>query len=82
MKIAIPAYALLTIFFFQSSLYACSVCYGNPDSPLTRGLNLAMMFLMAVIGSLLSLFAVYFIFVARRSVMIRKHIPKRDPIHG
>jgi len=82
MKMTIPVYSLLIIFFFQSSLYACAVCYGNPDSPLTRGLNLAVMFLIAVIGSLLSMFAVYFTFVARRSVRIRKHIPKRDPIHG
>jgi len=82
MKIFMPVYTLLTVFFFQSSLFACSVCYGDPDSLLTRGLNLAVMFLMAVIGSVLASCAAYFAFVGRRSVRLRKHIPKKDPIHG
>jgi len=49
--------------FSVSVVPACSVCFGNPDSSMVLGMNRAIMFLMAVIGTLLVSFAAFFIYL-------------------
>lgn len=46
---------------------ACAVCYGEPDSPMSRGLTWGILALCAVVGVVLSGVAVFFIHVGRRS---------------
>lgn len=48
-------------------LEACSVCFGNPDSPHTQGMNNAILFLLVVIGGVLVGFATFFLHLVRRS---------------
>ncbi len=46
---------------------ACPVCFGAADSPLTKGMNLAILALLGVTGVVLGAFAVFFLYLMRRS---------------
>lgn len=46
---------------------ACSVCYGEPDSAMTRGLTWAILALGAVVGVVLSGVVMFFVHIGRRS---------------
>lgn len=46
---------------------ACSVCFGDPESPQTQGMNSAILFLLGVIGSVLAAFASMFVYWVARS---------------
>ena len=43
---------LLSIVF--SSLNACAVCYGDPNSPMTHGMNMGILTLLFFIGFILT----------------------------
>ena len=48
---------------------ACAVCYGDPESPMTAGLNSAIFLLLGVIGFILSIIfftGIYFVRRAKR----------------
>jgi hypothetical protein len=49
------------------SASACSVCYGEPDSPMTRGLTWAIVVLAAIVGVVLAGVAMFFVHVNRRA---------------
>ena len=53
----------------QSTL-ACAACYGASDSPLAQGMNMGILFLLVVIGSVLVGISTFFIFVARNSARL------------
>jgi hypothetical protein len=46
----------------SQSAFACSVCFGNPASPLVKSANAGIWFLMMVIGSVLLAFVGLFAF--------------------
>ena len=46
--------------------HGCAVCFGKSDSPMALGMNYGILALLAVIVSVLSLVASFFVFVARR----------------
>jgi len=41
------------IILFSSILFPCAVCYGNPDSPMSHGMNMGVITLLAFIGFIL-----------------------------
>ena len=45
---------------------ACSVCFGQSDSPLAQGTNMAIFFMLGVTGVMLASFAGFFIYLMRR----------------
>ena len=45
---------------------ACPNCYGDPQSPLTDGINMAIVSLLAVTGSVLGGVMAFFLFLRRR----------------
>ena len=45
----------------------CSVCFGDPTSPLTHGYNLAVIALLVVTVSVLATFAVMFLNFRKRA---------------
>lgn len=45
---------------------ACSTCFGDPESPMTKGMNTAIAFLLGVITSVLAMFAGLFVYWMRR----------------
>ena len=50
-----------------ASTWACATCFGQSDSSLAKGATLGIVFLLAVILSLLGGIGVFFIAVARRA---------------
>jgi hypothetical protein len=42
------------IIYLAGSLYACSTCFGNPDSAATQGMNWAIISLLITTGGVLS----------------------------
>ena len=47
-------------------LVACSVCFGQSDSPLARGTNWGVFFMLGVTAVMLAAFATFFIYLIRR----------------
>ena len=64
-----PFYLLLVFFMtaFPKILLGCAVCYGDPSSPMTAGLNQAIVFLLGVVGLMLSIILSAIIYFYRRS---------------
>lgn len=52
------------------SALACAVCYGEPDSPMTRGLTWAIIALGGIVGAVLSAVAGFFVHVNRRTTAL------------
>ena len=48
-------------------LSACAVCFGRTDSRLAEGMNMGILALLAVIGSVLAGVVSFFVYVAKRS---------------
>ena len=46
---------------------ACATCFGRTDSRLAEGMNMGILALLAVIGSVLAGIVSFFVYVAKRS---------------
>ena len=64
LRLALGAWLLLG---FPRLVEACSVCFGNPDSPHTQAVNQAVLFLLAVTGGVLVALAAFFLCLVRRA---------------
>lgn len=49
---------------------ACAVCMGGPEDPVTQSIGLGILFLLAVIGSVLAGIAGFFVYIVRRSALL------------
>ena len=47
-------------------MMACSVCFGASDSPLAKGTNMGIFFMLGVTGLMLAAFAAFFVYLIRR----------------
>ena len=61
---------ILILFIIPSKMYACAVCYGAPDDPMTKGMDMAIIFLLSTIGSILMGIIAFVIYFVRRSKLI------------
>lgn len=61
--VALGAASFLTL----PSAWACSVCYGEPDSPMTRGLTWAIIALAGTVGAVLTGVTMFFVHANRRA---------------
>ena len=50
----------------HSMVLACAVCFGQSDSPLAQGTNMAIFFMLGVTAVMLTAFASFFIYLIRR----------------
>jgi len=50
----------------QERVYACSVCFGNPEGAITDALNLAILTLVGCISFVLLSISVFMVYLARR----------------
>ncbi|PYJ87503.1 MAG: hypothetical protein DME22_01400 [Verrucomicrobia bacterium] len=50
-------------------LWACAACFGKSDSDLAKGMNWGILSLLAVVVFVLSGFAAFFIYLAKRAAM-------------
>lgn len=48
-------------FLLPKLALACAVCYGDPQDPVVQSLNTSVLFLLGVIGTVLFMFAAFFI---------------------
>ena len=59
-------YILISILFLNS-IFGCAVCYGSPDEPAVKAAQAGILFLLGVIGCVLSGFAVFMYKLSRKS---------------
>ena len=57
---------LATLAMIPSGAHACAVCFGDPESPLTKGADAGVMFLLGVVVTVLCGFASVFLYWMRR----------------
>lgn len=65
LRIQVIVLALLG--FMHSSVIACPSCYGAADSPMTAGMNTAILVMLGIIGVVLSFIASAFFLLWRRA---------------
>jgi hypothetical protein len=53
-------------------LLACPACYGAPDSPMTAGMNTAVLVMLGITGTVLVLLALSFLVLYRRAKKMRE----------
>ena len=61
---------------------ACSVCFGDPASPASKGLAWAVAALLGVVFVVLSGFTAFLIFLARRAAAVQtpSHLETTKPV--
>jgi hypothetical protein len=47
--------------------FACPVCFGNSDAPMAHATNMGIIFMLAIVGVVLTGFASFFIYLIRRA---------------
>lgn len=57
----------LAAFFSPTAARACTVCFGNSDSQLTKGMHAGVLVLLLVVLAVLGGFVALFVHIARRS---------------
>jgi hypothetical protein len=62
------------------SVSACAMCYNSNvgDSPLAAGMNWGIMSLLVVVVFVLSSFASFFIFLARKAAAAARSVPQQS----
>lgn len=64
---------LAAVLLSPQSLWACPVCFGDPNSPLTHGAKWGVLVLLVVTGGVLVAFASFFVYLFKRSRMMMGH---------
>jgi len=57
---------LALLWGWGSVAVACPSCYGDPQSPMTEGMNAAILFLLGVTGTVLTTVTVFFVYLRRK----------------
>ena len=57
---------IVTIILFLNTLCACAVCYGSPDEPAVKAAQAGILFLLAIVGFVLSGFAIFMYNLSRK----------------
>jgi hypothetical protein len=65
----------------HSMVLACSVCFGQSDSPLAQGTNMAIFFMLGVTAVMLAAFASFFIYLIRRKRLFADDAVDSVPAH-
>ena len=62
------------IILFSDFLFPCAVCYGNPDSPMSHGMNMGVLTLLGFIGFILFvvLFSIFSISNRTKNLLTHK----------
>ena len=62
----------LILFILLSNLYACAVCYGDTNSPMSHGMNMGILTLLAVISFILIFVASFIISIYLKTKKLNK----------
>ena len=63
----IPAIIVVALALAPLSASACSVCYGDPDSAMSKGLGWGIITLLGVVLTVLAGISAFFVHVAKRT---------------
>jgi heme/copper-type cytochrome/quinol oxidase subunit 2 len=66
-KAAFMMVAMLALGSGSMEALGCATCFGQSDSPLAHGMNMAIMTLLGVVLTVMALIVAFFIHVSRRS---------------
>jgi hypothetical protein len=69
LKIALSL-AAVGLLVQPAPLLACAACYGASDSPMAKGMNWGIFSLLGVVVCVLSTFATFFVFLAKKSAAV------------
>ena len=71
-------FAIITIIFFSipANLNACAACYGDPNSSAGKGMDMAIITLLGVIGPVLIAIAVGIISIGLKSKKLNQNLNK------
>jgi hypothetical protein len=73
--------SLLCAFALQpASVWACAICYGDPESDMARGLNWGIFVLLSVVMLVLGGIAAFFIYLAKRSATVAASTAAAHPL--
>ena len=61
---------IISISFFITTVFPCAVCYGDPNHPVTEGMNSAILFLLFVTAFVLLCIAASMIVLIKRTKKI------------
>ena len=64
---AVRAAATMALVAAPRVALACPVCFGQSDSPLAKGVNMGVLFMLGTITAVLIGFASFMIYLARRA---------------
>jgi hypothetical protein len=67
MRNVVRALAAVALVLVPRVALACPVCFGQSDSPLAKGVNMGVLFLLGTITIVLIGFASFMIYLARRA---------------
>ena len=77
------AWILFPALLLVKELSACSVCFGDPKSPLTLGAKAGVFFLLGVVGFVLAaIFAVCLFWMRRAKLLEIQNILHRDSVEN
>lgn len=60
--------------------WACAVCYGEPDSPMSTGLTWGISVLLGVVGCVLAGIVAFFVHTTRKASTLPVSAPSSDSI--
>ncbi len=63
--------AILSLILTQAMI-ACPACYGAADSPMTDGMNVAILSLLGITGGVLAGFVAFFVYLRKRAKMLQR----------
>lgn len=72
LRIKRVCFSALLMVAFQVPAFACSVCFGNPDSAMGQGARWGVFAMICVIASVLSGIGAFFVFLGKRSAAIEE----------
>ena len=69
-RMALTILIFTTVIASAQSAMACSVCYGDPNSPMTHGVQAGVLVLLGVVGVVLMLLASMLLFWMSRAAKL------------
>ncbi len=71
-EVAVVVSTVLLSLIVAQTMIACPVCYGAADSPMTDGMNVAILSLLGITGGVLAGFIAFFVYLRKRAKMLQR----------
>jgi len=78
-RLSVTITAALLLVFFATAASACPVCYGNAQTPLTKGASNGILFLLGIVGSVQVGFVALFINFWKRAKALQRVAAGSEP---